>query len=224
MKDELKENMQTIIIVICLSIVIGTVLWIIYDKIFANDLNNSEVEKFEGDMSGIQTTERPKDNTLEEFFETQNPKNKYQFNNNNPIKTIKNGGRVTVNHDKAGTSTSYAIPSDTDSLKGRNISSTMIEMNYLSDQTSYEEFIQTCTKTIQNINYAAGAKYSTRQIQNGNQKFYIIMEEGEYWLNSYFCLAKEGYTYLLTVMVYKPAYNENIEKTLNKIFCSYVIN
>lgn len=225
--EDIKVDFKLIIVAIYISIVMGTLVWIgysIYSHFFPD--KNENVENFVGDDSSteIEQMGNKKNNLIDDnFFIEPDIKKKFQINNNNPIKEIKDWSTVTVGHGLAGYSSQYIIPASTINLRGDLIQSNILDMSSWTEDGTYEEFIEDFIQTVKLQDGLTEMKYTTRQLNIGGKEFTIVMREGENIIGSYLCLAKDGYACFLEIIVYKNFYDENLKDTIDKIFSTFTI-
>lgn len=223
----LEIDFKLIIITLCISLLMGAVIWAGYNVYtsFTKDENEEEI-KFEEDMylSGRGTIEiKEKDLIDEEFFMQPTIEKKFKINNEKPNKVVENWATVTVNHEKAGYSTQYSIPYSTENLKGENIQAGVFNMNTWTEDGTYEDFIQDFIEELKSQENGLDWIYSTRQINISGKEYMIITRKSKYASGSYFCLAQNGYACFLEIITYNNYYDNNLEKTINKIFSTFTI-
>lgn len=227
--EDIKVDAKLIIITICISVSIGTVLWLgynIYTSLTKDADADEDIEYFEGDMSqGIESMGNKENSEIDEnFFIEPNPQKKFQINNDNPENGMKNWASVIARHRETGNKYKYSIPSSSVKLRGENIHSGVLDMSSWTEDGTYEQFIEDFIEKIQYQNILVDLEYQTRQINIGGKEYTIIMVEGQGVIFSYFCLAKDGYAYYLEIIVDKNFYDDSLVNTIDSIFSTFTID
>ena len=219
--EDIKVDFKLIIITICISALIGTLIWAGYNLYVELTKDENEgIEYFEGDMSltNIESIGTKESDLIDDdFFIQPNPEKKFQINNENPSQGLKDWTLVTVG------SIQYSIPRSSTKLKGENIQFIKIDMSYWTEDGTYEDFIDDFIDYFKSQDKIMEMDYKTRQLNIGGKEFKIIMREGEYWTSSYFCLARDGYANCLEIIVEKRFYDNALEDTIDKIFSTFTI-
>ena len=222
--DEIEVDLKLVIKTICISILIGTILWIGYNIYISLTKNENEgIAKFDGDnLSEIESIGTIESDLIDDdFYIMPSPEKKFQINNENPINTPKDWGEVTVNYGEC--SIKYSAPGSTEKLKGENRNSTIIDMSTWTEDGTYEEFIEDFTSTLKSYDKGTEMKYTIRNLNINGQEFKVIKRESEYVVFSYFCLAKDGKAYLLELITEKKYYDDSLENTIDQIFSTFTI-
>lgn len=219
--EDIKVDFKLVIIVICIVILLGTLIWAGYNLyIEVTKDENEGIEYFEGDMSltNIESIGTKESDLIDDdFFIQPNLEKKFQINNENPSQGLKNWALISVG------SIQYSIPESSTKLKGENIEFIKIDMSYWTEDGTYEDFIEDFIDYLKSQDKIMTMDYKTRQLNIGGKEFKIVRREGEYWSSSYFCLARDGYAYCLEIIVEKRFYDNALEDTIDKIFSTFTI-
>lgn len=224
--EDIKVNVKLIIITICISFLIGAVIWCRYNiYVSLTKDENKGISYFEGDgTSNIESIGNKESDLInDDFFIQPNPEKKFKINNENPSQGLKGWATVTINHGEAEYSTQYSIPGSSEKLKGENIQAGVFDMSAWNEDGTYEEFIEDFIQTLKSQDSGFEINYSTRQLNIDGKQYTIVMRDSEYITGSYFCLAENGYACFLEIIVYKNYYDNSIENTINNIFSTFTI-
>lgn len=223
MKD-IEVDFRLISIALCISILIGCVLWLGYGWYINLTKNEDEgIANFEGNMeSNIESMGDKGKNTInEDFFLVPDIKKKYVLNNENAIKDIEDWATVQVNHKNY--TVQYIIPDSTIRLQGQNIASGTYDMSNWTENGNYEDFIEDFIKSLKGQDKITDIEYSRRKLNIASKEYYIVMRETEYMIASYLCLARDGEASFLEIIVDKSFYDSSLQNTIDKIFSTFTI-
>ena len=200
MKD-IEVNFRLVAITLCVSIIMGCVLWLGYG-LYINLIKDEDegIQNFEGDMeSNIESIGNKENNVIEEeIFLVPDIQKKFELNNEKPIKDVEDWATVKVNHKNY--MVQYIIPGSTIQLQGQNITSGTFDMTYWTEGGNYEDFIEDFIETLKGQDKMLDIKYSTRKLNIGGKEYYIVMRETEHLLASYLCLAQDGEASFLEII------------------------
>ena len=223
--EDIKIDAKLIIKVMCVSFLIGAVIWCGYNiYLYFTKNENEGIEEFEGDMSsskieiiGTKESDLEDDN----FFIKPNLDKKFQINNENYLETPKGWGKITFGRGEAVAE--YGFPSSPDELLIRSLDTAVLDMSDWTEDGTYQDFIEDFMNQIKYKNILDDAEYTTRPLNVGGKEFKIVVIKTEYITGSYFCLAKDGYAYCLQAIIPKILYKDQWELDINKIFSTFRI-
>ena len=164
-----------------------------------------------------------KDNEIvdDNFFIQPNMDKKFEINNENYTKVPEEWGFMNFTS-KNGTAT-FGFPKEFNELIGINLDTAVLDMSNWTEDGTYEDFIEDFMDEIRYKHILEDVEYKTRTLNIGGKDFYIAMIETEEIQGTYFCLAKDGYTYCIQAIIPKKLYTNHWEQNLNKIFSTFTI-
>lgn len=232
--EDIKIDIKMIIIIICISVLGGALLWLgynLYTSVTKNE--DEEIKYFEGDMtSEVEsldkniTSDANNKLNLDEIIETG-----FRLNNNNPHKASEGWVRRKIEYSYAGHHTmEYYVPSDwvedilSVGTEGVDIRRDAFEIENLTSDTTYEEFLDIFMKQLNARNWHKDkTDYSIRELNINDEIFYII-EESQYLVKDlHFCLFKDGFVFYITATVANDYYNQQTLDIINGIFSTFTI-
>lgn len=223
--EDIKVDFKLVIITICISAIVGTLIWLgfyIYESLTKDE--NEGVELFEEDMSlskienlGNKENELVDDN----FYIQPNMDKKFEINNENHMEIPEEWGFMKFTSENG--EATFGFPKEFNELIGINLETAVLEMSNWTEDGTYENFIQDFMDLIKNIAINEVVEYKTRTLNIGGKDFYVPMMETEKLNCTYFCLAKDGYAYCIQAIIPKKLYTEHWEQNLNKIFSTFTI-
>ena len=223
--EDIKIDAKLIIKVMCVSFLIGAVIWCGYNiYLYFTKNENEGIEQFEEDMSsskieiiGTKENELVDDN----FFIQPNPDKKFQINNEHYLKTPKGWGKITFGSGESVAE--YSFPTTSHELIVRSLDTAVLDMSDWTEDGTYQDFIEDFMNQIKYKNILDDAEYTTRPLNVGGKEFKIVMIKTEYIIGSYFCLAKDGYAYCLQAIIPKILYTDQWEQNIDKVFSTFRI-
>ena len=230
--EDIKIDCKLVFIIILISIIGGVILWIGYDYyISLTDGQDDEIKYFEGDMtSEIESIDNNiSDNAndklnLEGLIDTT-----FRLNNNNPQNAPNGWSQRKIQYSGTGHTVEYYVPKDwiehtiMEGNDGVDLQRHLFEMKDLTNETSYEEFIDKFMEKMDAKYFRTYEKdYATKELNIKGEKFYIIEDKRYLVTDLHFCLAKDGYTFCLTATISNNAYKDQID-VVNKIFSTFTV-
>jgi len=223
--EEKDVDFKILIPIFLVTVIVVAIVWLGYSIYsMATKDENKGVQNFEGDgTSNIGKMDSIENNSKDEdFFIQPSPEKKFKINNENPIKSVKDWGKVNVNLE-GGNIVQYWLPGSTFQLRGDLISAGTFDMSAWKENGTYEEFIQDFIDTIKSQDGFDEKQYTIRKINIGGKEYYTVLRETEDITGAYFCLAKDGYAYFLEIIVYRRLYDTSVQNTIDKIFSTFTI-
>lgn len=240
--ENIEINAKLIIIVVLISAVLGTLLWVGYN-IYTEATEEEEegIENFESDFTSntnnniqaqINNNNNHSDDNTEFNLSDIIGDEEFEINNSNATTPKQGWVKRVFNYRGAGYRTMYYVPNDweqsaiIDKKNGVSIKANYLKVNNVTDETTYEKYLDLFIQTKENKENSPDEvkNYSKRTININGEKFYVLVEK-EYYnaVYEYFCLAKENNIYYLEMATSNEKYNEQLIESLNEIYSTFRI-
>jgi len=232
--EEIKVDVKLIIITICVAALVGTIAWAGYNIYLSLTKEENEgIKYFEGDMSSSIGDNSGKDSINNNQLDLSDIiiDDTFSINNTN-ISPKKEGWAKRIHRFvETGHYVTYYIPNDwknsvaSDIKNGIRIDASMLKLDNLTKETTYEEFLNKFIEKMEANEYFPNTEgYEKRQVQFNGNTFYVLSKD-EYYNAKYiyFCLAYDQYAYYLEVSCSKEDYTEDLLKEIYPIFETFKV-
>lgn len=240
MNNEIKENFKMIVITIVVSMLLGTVIFLIYDAIREKNPETEQVEEFIEEDASLSTIEN-----LDEKVEVEKENNQidigtnigenFSVNNDNPLKDMDGYQKAQVKFSGTGHSVRFYFPNSWKnkvytSISGDNVYMYNMTMDMRDvEYTNYDEFLEKFVEKIKNQNLYTDEdrkkmNFTSRKIQMNGKEYKVLMrEEDGRSIVSYLCFVKDRHAFYLEAHVRKDEYDAKTIKAIDTIFNSFVV-